>query len=167
MKRYVNLALFFISGHAAAASIPTNLVFPLKNNPEQKEYRMADHPNSVFVFESYAHWCGACNDNASNVDELATKYADNARVQVLDASLDDTEEAFKDWIDTHKPNHPVIQDVSDRVYKALRTDNYIPQVFVVNCKGERVGSYIGVWDHSVKAKLDGYIATALATTCEK
>ena len=127
---------------------------------------MSEHKNSVFVFESFADFCGGCHENAPNVDEFATEFATNPRVQVLDLGLDQVDSAYQAWVGRHHPNHPVLQDTARKVFNALRTDNLIPQVFIVNCRGEMVGNHIGEWDEAVKTKLRGDIAAALATTCE-
>lgn len=167
MKLFVASALFAVASLAqAASSIPTNLEFPLVSGAAGSMYRMVDHPNSVFVFESFGLSCGYCNSNAPAVDRLATDYKANARVQVLDMSLDSNASYHREWIRRHKPNHPVIADTGHKVYNALRTEDAIPQVFVVNCKGEMVGTYLGAWDASAEKKVRAYVEKGLNTTCE-
>jgi hypothetical protein len=152
------------SSIASASTIPM-YEFPLKNDAARSVYRMADHKNGVFVFEAYRLTCGYCNDNAPAVDALATAYAGNPRVQVLDLGLDTNDADYAEWIAAHNPNHPVIQDTGRKVFNALKTQNAVPQVFVVNCKGEMVGNHVGTWDGAVP-KIKGHIETALKTTCE-
>jgi len=163
-------ALFALALGMAATSASAQSIgvweFPWKNAQDSSAvYNMADHADAVFVFEGYSINCGPCNSNAVNVDALATKYKDEPRVQVLDMGLDANDSDFTRWISKHKPNHPVVKDVNRRVYNALKTDNLIPQVFVVNCKGEKIFGNIGVWTASVKAALDRAIAEGLATDC--
>jgi hypothetical protein len=147
------------------ASIPM-LEFPLKNGASRDDvYKMSEHKNGVFVFEAYRLSCGYCNENAPAVDRLATDYASNPRVQVLDLSLDVADADFAEWINLHKPNHPVIQDTGRRVYNALKQSNGVPQVFVVNCKGLLVGGHVGTWGGAESA-IRGLIDRALQTTCE-
>lgn len=165
MKILLSTALLLISGSTVAATIPTNLSFPLKNGGTVKTYNMADHPNSVFVFEAYQNFCGECNNNAANVEKLATDYKNNPRVQVLDSSLDTQEIYFKQWIQKHQPNHPVIADTGRRVFDAFKVDSVIPQVFIVNCKGELAGTHIGAWDAALAAQIRGEINEALKTNC--
>jgi Redoxin len=156
----------FSASTVFASSIP-NLDFPVKNGAHRDDvYKMSEHKNSVFVFEAFADFCGGCHENAPNVDEFAIEFAANPRVQVLDLGLDRVDSAYQAWIDRHHPNHLVIQDTDRKVFNALRTDNFIPQVFIVDCHGVMVGNHIGVWDEAVKTKLRGFIATALATTCD-
>jgi hypothetical protein len=165
MKNAWTLIAVLLSGQALASSIPTNLVFPLKNDKTKNEYRMADHPNSVFVFESYRLRCSYCNENAPAVDALATKYAANSRVQVLDAGLDTSNADYQSWINRHKPNHAVVHDIGRKVFDALKTVNGVPQVFVVNCKGELVGNFVGSWGNEGREKVEADVEQALETDC--
>lgn len=161
----VATVVFSAASVVSAASIP-NLEFPIKNGVNRDDiYKMAEHKNSVFVFEAFADFCGGCHENAPNVDEFALEFASNPQVQILDLGLDQVDSAYESWISRHHPNHAVIQDSARKVFNALRTENLIPQVFVVNCKGVMIGNHIGEWDASVKEKLRGFIRTALETTC--
>ena len=154
----------------AATSVSAQTIgkwdFPWKNSVDSAAvYSMADHPNAVFVFESYSINCGPCNSNAVNVDQLATKYKDNERVQVVDMGTDASDSDYPRWIARHKPNHPVVKDVGRRVYNALKTENLIPQVFIVDCNGKKLFGNIGVWTAATKIAIDNAIATGLATEC--
>ena len=169
MRQFIATAIVLAAAafhsSAYAASIPM-YDFPLKNGESRDDvYKMSEHKNGVFVFEAYRLSCGYCNDNAPVVDQLASEYANNARVQVIDLGLDTSDADFAEWISRHQPNHPVVQDTGRRVYNALKTANGVPQVFVVNCKGEMVGNHVGTWDDGGK-KIRGFIGRALLTTCE-
>lgn len=165
MRRFLAIALFFAQTAASAASIPM-YDFPLKNGESRDEiYRMSAHKNSVFVFEAYRLSCGYCNENAPAVDDLAVDYSDNSRVQVLDLGLDTADSDYSEWIARHRPNHPVVQDTGRRVFNALKTSSGVPQVFVVNCRGEMVGNHVGTWNGAEK-KIRSFVNDALKTTCE-
>jgi hypothetical protein len=139
---------------------------PLKNGESRDEvYRMSEHKNAVFVFEAYRLSCGYCNENAPLVDKLATEYASNSRVQVLDLGLDTVDADFDQWISLHHPNHPVVQDTNRRIYNALKTENGVPQVFVVNCKGQMVGNHVGTWG-GAESYIRRLVDRALQTSCE-
>lgn len=159
-------ALIGFSATGFAGTLP-KLEFPWKNNPATDAvYKMSDHPNGVFVFEALALFCSYCNENAANVDVLATKYAAEPRVQVLDLSLDSSDSSIQQWISRHHPNHPVIKDTNRTAWNILKQDSGIPQAFVVDCSGELVDFVIGSWDESAKTKIDAAIATGLEKTCE-
>ncbi len=155
-----------ISATGYAGTLP-KMDFPWKNNPATDAvYKMSDHPNGVFVFEALALFCSYCNENAVNVDALATKYKSQPRVQVLDLSLDSSDSSIQQWIARHRPNHPVIKDTNRTAWNILKQDSGIPQAFIVDCAGELVDFVIGSWDDAAKAKIDAAIATALEKTCE-
>ena len=165
MRQILAAALFIAATSASAATIPM-YEFPLKNGASRDDvYKMSEHKNAVFVFEAYRLNCGYCNENAPAVDDLATDYSNNPRVQVLDLGLDTSDSDYAEWISRHNPNHPVIQDTGRRVFNALKTSSGVPQVFVVNCKGEMVGNHVGTWSQSV-SKIRSFVERALATTCE-
>ena len=168
MKSLMISALLLVSGLAqAGTSIPANLEFPHKNAPTAgTNYRMADHANGVFVFEAYRLDCSYCNASAPLVNKLATTYAANTRVQVIDLSQDHKDTEHKLWISRQKPNHPVVEDVDGYVFNSLIELTGVPQTFVVNCKGDLVGRHRGGWDSSTDGEIRGYVEKALKTTCQ-
>ena len=167
MRTVIASLLFAFAGIAQASFIPM-IEFPLKNGPNRDDiYKMSEHPNTVFVFEAYRLSCEYCNENAPLVDALADDYRANARVQVLDLGQDVADRDYEEWIDRHHPNHSVVLDTNKRVYNTLKTVNGVPQVFVVNCRGELVGNIVGSWDANDERKVRKLVDQALVTTCEK
>lgn len=165
MRLLIGTAFLIASSTAFAASIP-QLTFPVKNGAVGEVYNMADHPNTVHVFETFQLSCQWCNVNAPAVDRLAAENRANARVQVLDLGLDKNDFEFAEWNRRHSPNHPVVQDVNSTVYRTLKTTNGIPQAFVVDCKGNMVGNVVGSWDATAEKKVRSLIASALLVQCE-
>lgn len=127
-------------------------------------YNSVDHPNAVFVFESYFLNCPYCNDNAPNVDALAEEFGDNPRVQVLDIGIDRTDAEYAEWILRHNPNHPVLHDGARALTRQLGTTSY-PTVYVVK-NGAVLLKATGVWSASTKARIRSTIASALAENVE-
>lgn len=166
-----NLVLSFVAGlclfaSSAFASKIAPMSFPWMNGPQSgATWNMADHSNGVFVFEAFSLNCSWCNKNAVNVDAIANKFKDNARVNVIDLGLDSSDSSYTRWIQTHKPNHPVVKDVGRKVYNALQVENGIPQVFIVNCRGELEDVVVGYWESAEKAQVERAINKALQTTC--
>jgi hypothetical protein len=149
-----------------AASIPM-LDLPIMGGEAGELYKMSEQPNSVFVFEGLRLDCSYCNQNAPAVDQLAEEMAaSQPRVQVLDLCIDSTDSQCTDWFNRHKPNHPVVRDVGRKVFTALKTQNVVPQVFVVNCKGEMTGAFVGNWGSTGATTVRSLISKALETTCE-
>lgn len=139
---------------------------PWTNHPDRNvNYVSADHPNGIFVMEFAANFCGACNENASNVDAMATAYASEDRVQVLDVLIDSSDSEVARWNARHHPNHPVLKDVSRTIWAELQ-EQYIPTMIVTDCHGDIKYRHTGGWDASTKAAIKATINGLLAETCE-
>ncbi len=168
--RILALLMMFYSGFALADNTPkldvSTVELPWMNNPARDaKFRLADHNQGVFVFEAYSINCVWCNRNAPLVDQLATDYVSESRVQVIDLGLDRNDRDYRNWIQTHNPNHPVVKDVDQAVWNALARERGIPQTFVVACDGRLMGTTIGSWGDEEKRLLKEYIAKALEVTC--
>ncbi len=165
MKKFVLAAIIAVSSSQALAATISPFNLPWVNNPTRDTiYKTADHADGVFVLEFFANFCGACNENAGNVDELTEQYADQARVQVLDVGLDSSDREIGAWIARHQPNHPVLKDVGRTVWGQVASQ-YIPTVIVTDCKGVEKFRYVGVWDAATKATIHATIDGLLATPC--
>ena len=163
MGRFIFAAFLAVLSSSALAITPFDL--PWKNNPaHDARYRTTDHVDGVFVLEFFANFCGACNSNAANVDELADSYHDQARVQVLDMGLDTEESEIQEWIDTHQPNHPVLQDASREVWDQIGADA-IPTVVVMDCKGNIKYQVTSVWSQSIKSRIHQAVDGLLQQGC--
>ena len=172
MKWVMIVFLMMSANLVHASSIPTNLEFPVQNSATPGTlFRMADHPNGVFVFEAFTVACGSCGENADAVNRLAAEYKNNPRVHVIDLGQESVETRYREWVRRFKPNHLVVNDVESRVYDALRTINQTPQVFVVSCTGLMMGNFVGTWSSSDASGQTGndmvreLVEKALKTTC--
>ena len=124
-------------------------------------YSSDDHMGAVYVLENYFQTCSYCNENAPNVDELATSYKDDARVQVLDIGVDKTARSYQLWVDQHNPNHPVLMDTSHTLSGELGTSGY-PSTYVLDCDLKIQYSTTGVWESQTKKELKQAIDKLLA-----
>lgn len=107
-------------------------------------YKMTDHPEGIFVVEAYFLTCPYCNQNAPKVNALASMFASDPRVQVLDVGVDRDDASYGTWIKKHNPNHPVLKDGNRKLIYQLGTSGY-PSTYVINCKGKIVESTEGAW----------------------
>jgi hypothetical protein len=166
MKKLLLAAFIGISSTSAfAASTISPFNLPWVNNPARDTiYKTTDHADGVYVLEFFANFCGACNENAENVDEMAADYADQARVQVLDMSLDTSDREIATWISHHQPNHPVLKGA--RTAWGQVGSQYIPTMLVTDCHGVEKFRYTGVWDSATKATIKAKIDALLAETCQ-
>jgi len=164
MKAALLAVALGLASSQAFAITPFSL--PWKNAPTSgAQYNTADHPNGVFVLEFYANFCGACNDNATNVNALATAYQSNDRVQVLDMSLDTSEREISIWINKHAPNHPVLKDGNSVVWDQIH-ENYIPTTVVMDCHGDVQLKHTGVWDDATVQEIHAAVDGLLAQDCK-
>jgi hypothetical protein len=169
MKKFLISATMSLAASSAFAAkidlIKTEL--PWRNaQTAGATYKMGAKPNTVHVIEAYSISCSWCNSNASQVQELASALAGETRIQFLDLGLDARPADYTRWISAHKPTYPVVQDVGQVVWNQLKQDNGIPQTFIVDCRGELVGSTIGYWGDVEKNTLQAAIAKALEISCE-
>ncbi|NBY18742.1 TlpA family protein disulfide reductase [bacterium] len=110
-------------------------------------YKMTDHPEGIFVVEAYFLTCPYCNQNAPRVNALASMFANDSRVQVLDVGVDRDDASYATWIKKHNPNHAVLKDSSRKLIKQLGTSGY-PSTYVINCQGKVVESTEGAWGYA-------------------
>lgn len=163
MRKWIAIfILASVSSIASAAVSPFSLQW--MNSSGRGMYNSADHRDGVFVVETYFLGCPYCNENAPNVDALATAYNAQSRVQVLDVGIDRNDSDYATWIARHSPNHPVLKDASRTVVRQLGTTGY-PSTYVLNCKGEVVFTSTGVWGQEEVAGLHAAIDGLLAQTC--
>lgn len=160
------IAIAALSSKAAFGATIKPFSIPWMNHATAgTKYATADHPGGVFVLEFYANFCGACNENADNVDALAEAYKDEPRVQVLDVSLDTSNREIKAWIFNHQPNHPVVKDEGHTLWNQVN-EEYIPTAVVTDCHGDIKWRNTGVWDRATVADLKRVVDGLLAQTCE-
>lgn len=153
----------FSLAHADSVTMPFSLPWMnAANSPAT--YSSADHADGVFVVENYFLGCPYCNDNASNVNDLAGKYLNQPRVQVLDVGVDTDDSDYAEWISDHTPNHPVLNDGNMTLTGQLGTSGY-PSTYVIDCKGNVVYSHSGEWDSGDESKIAQAIDAQLALPC--
>ena len=134
------LGLFLTTGNLLAVK-PVELP---QMNANGGVYKMTDFPKGIFVIEAYFLGCPYCNENAPNVNALASRFANDPRVQVLDVGIDRDNSSYETWIKRHNPNHPVLKDSTRKLITQLVTSGY-PSTYVVNCKGQLIESTEGLW----------------------
>jgi peroxiredoxin len=127
-------------------------------------YKSTDHPEGIFVVEAYFLGCPYCNQNAANVNNLASKFANDSRVQFLDVGIDRDPAAYETWIGRHQPNHPVLKDGSRKLISQLGTSGY-PSTYVIDCKGEVVESTSGLWGQEEEQTIKSAVEKLQSSGC--
>lgn len=151
---------------SAPAVALTPFTLPWVNHPfPGTSYSSADHPNSIFVIEFLANFCSSCNANATKVNELATVYLNDSRVQVLDMSIDRNDREIAAWIRNHQPNHPVLKDIDRLIWNQVG-EQYIPTVVMIDCQGQERFRHTGEWDEQTILQIRALIDDLLANQCK-
>jgi peroxiredoxin len=155
----------FLSLTSTLAFAVTPFELPWMNSDTHgAKFKMADHPNGIFVVEAYFLGCPYCNDNAPNVDALAKKFSDDSRVQVLDVGIDRSDSQYEEWIERHHPNHPVLKDAQRKLIRQLGTSGY-PSTYVIDCKGNVVAKTSGEWGDEERQTIEDGVTKLQGETC--
>ena len=116
-------------------------------------------PKGVYVLEVFYNACGACNENAQNVEDLFMARLEDKQVQVLAVSIDQKQSEYTKWFAKHGKTVPVLMDVNKTFLKAEKI-RYVPTVIVKDCALENVYKHIGVWSENTKLEINEAIEAA-------
>lgn len=146
------LALFSVLlSWVATAITPFDLQW-MNHKVVGTNYKSSAHPKGVFLIETYFRNCPYCVQNAPNVNDLAGKYANEPRVQVIDLGIDKTDAEYASWIALTKPNHPVLKDAGMKVVRELGTTGY-PSTYVLDSQLKVVYKHSGVWASAARRQI--------------
>jgi len=126
-------------------------------------YSSKDWQDAVWVVEAYFLSCPYCNDNAGNVNSLKTHFKNDERVQILDVGIDKGDSSYVEWIQRHKPNHPVLKDKDRALIRQLGTTSY-PSTYVLDKNLKVVYKATGVWNSKVEDQIKSAVEKALEAT---
>jgi peroxiredoxin len=163
MNRFI-FGLLVLATSATSFGITSFQLQQMNHSTPGTMYDSAAHKDGVFVLEAYFLNCPYCNDNAPNVDEMASYYASEPRVQVLDIGVDRADSQYKTWIAKHQPNHPVLKDDKRTLVRQLGTSGY-PSTYVVDCKGTVRYKTSGVWSMTKESTMKDKINEILKESC--
>jgi len=123
-------------------------------------YQSSQYSGAVWVIETFFLGCPYCNDNAPNVNALQQHFKNDARVQILDVGIDQSDSSYAEWIRRHKPNHAVLKDASRKLVRQLGTTSY-PTTYVLDQKLNVVYKSTGVWSSKTTAQIKTAVEKAL------
>lgn len=163
MKTIFAIAVIVCSLYAPKILAINPVELPIMNG-NGGTYKMTNHPEGIFVVEAYFLNCPYCNQNAPEVNSVASMFADDSRVQVLDVGVDRDDSSYATWIKKHNPNHPVLKDSSRKLIQQLGTSGY-PSTYVINCKGKIVESTEGAWGDEEREAIVSAVKRLQAEGC--
>ena len=108
--------------------------------------RLSDLNGKVVFIDSWASWCGPCIAHRPKVLELANRYSDNSKVEVLRISVDADRQ---DWIkylnkknEVHIPGELFIKNGMNKAFGDRYNVNMIPRYILIDANGVIVNSNI-------------------------
>jgi peroxiredoxin len=160
------LVLFLVASWASVTAMAVDpFSLPWMNaTSANTTYSSSNFPTGIFVVEAYFETCPYCNDNAASVNDLASHYANEPRVQVLDVGIDRDDSSYQQWISDHNSNHPVLKDAQRTLIGELGTSGY-PSTYVLDCKMNVVYSHTGEWDSGDETDIETQVDALLKQTC--
>ncbi len=154
MKR-ITLAFLFVCSLSFAIE-PFSLPWMNHETPGTL-FNTNDYPDGIFVIHPYFIYCPVNYELEPKVNELASDYASEPRVHVLDIGVDKKDSDYEKWIDRVKPNHPVLRDSERTVVQALGITQY-PTTIIFDGSGNiHYRSTPGVWSKTEEEKIRGTI----------
>lgn len=105
----------------------------------------------------WASWCGPCQSEAPDIEELTAKYKGKLDAYGINATMYDNEQDVKTFVDKYKLTFPVLKDEQGDIFKLFRGAALPTHVFIDGngiVKEIKIGS---LSKEQLQAKLDTII----------
>lgn len=160
------LFLLCLLPSVAAARIP--MPFQRPNMSTGGNFSSSALPNGVFVLEAYFAACHYCNENAANVDRLASRLKLYPDVLVLDVGVDSSDQQYTAWLSRHpfQSNHLVLKDAARALLRAELSTSSFPTTYVLRCDGELLFKHIGIWSSTTRMQVEQAVVKGLTHKCK-
>lgn len=102
----------------------------------------------------WASWCGPCQSEAPDIEELIAKYKDRLDAYGINATMYDNEQDVKAFVEKYKLTFPVLKDEQGDIFKLFRGAALPTHVFIDGngiVKEIKIGS---LSKEQLQAKLD-------------
>ncbi|MBP1905911.1 thiol-disulfide isomerase/thioredoxin [Paenibacillus turicensis] len=102
----------------------------------------------------WASWCGPCQSEAPDIEELTAKYKDKLDAYGINATMYDNEQDVKAFVEKYKLTFPVLKDEQGDIFKLFRGAALPTHVFIDGngiVKEIKIGS---LSKEQLQAKLD-------------
>lgn len=130
----VNLANAIIAGdRPAAPKVPTEGIEG-DGAPE-----LPSTTGKIQVVNWWASWCGPCEEEAPELQEISQRFADDVVVVGIDASHEDLESDARQFVKRHKLTFPIVR--GGRADKDAWGVGGYPETFIVGADG-RLSAHI-------------------------
>lgn len=78
----------------------------------------------------WASWCGPCQSEAPDIEELIAKYKDRLDAYGINATMYDNEQDIKTFVEKYKLTFPVLKDEQGDIFKLFRAAALPTHVFI-------------------------------------
>lgn len=130
--------------------------FELTDMRNGSSYNTLEHEGAAYVIEFYFSSCPACNQNADNVKRLQNAYAGNAKVQIIELSIDCRDSDYQRWMGNHPPVGPVLNGCNANVVDELGVSRFpTTYVFAPNKREAMRGT--GIWSNSTYDRMKRFL----------
>jgi len=132
--------------------------------PADEKVNLSDLKGKVVILDFWATWCGPCQVSMPGLEKVYQQIKDKG-VVVLSLNTWDEKPAFKDWVKENsgtKYHFNFVRDPAEGDHDAIRKASIakrlykvpgIPTMYVIDQKGNVVGSFVGSGNEQQLVKL--------------
>ncbi len=108
--------------------------------------QLSDYRGKVVVLNFWATWCAPCVQEMPSLNRLTETYAPKG-VVVLAVSVDDDEQALRQFAAKHELKMTILRDPDRKISRSYQTFQY-PETYILDRQGRLVQKVIGGEDWS-------------------
>lgn len=125
-----------------------------KQGKQGDQAKQGDAGQKPIWIHFWASWCGPCQSEAADIEQLTAKYKDKLDAYGINATMYDNEKDVKAFVDKYKLTFPVLKDEQGDIFKLFRGAALPTHVFIDGngiVKDIKIGS---LSKEQLQAKLD-------------
>ncbi|MFF2481581.1 TlpA family protein disulfide reductase [Paenibacillus sp. NPDC058071] len=121
---------------------------------DEKSYQVGGAQPKLTFVNFWASWCGPCELEAPDLQELHEKYGDQIVMYGVNATKFDKERAARNFVNEHEFTFPILMDRVGDVTKQYKVDTF-PTSFLIDSNGmivERINGVIPIaeWERLIE-----------------
>ncbi|MFC4778594.1 TlpA family protein disulfide reductase [Paenibacillus sp. GCM10023252] len=121
---------------------------------DEQTYSIGGKQSKLTFVNFWASWCGPCELEAPDLQELHLKYGDRMQLLGLNATSYDKERSAREFVKEHEFTFPILMDREGAMTKKFKVNNF-PTSFLIDENGmirERVNGVITIeeWERLIE-----------------